>query len=313
MAPWPGLGYICRLHPAMKAKYFAQLLVVSALWGASFPMLRVATPEMGATVTALLRVSFGAITLSLLMRAMGQRWPWHSWRELTALGMVSVAMPYLLFCYAATKAPAGYLALLNPSAVVFAVLSSAWFKEDTLTAGKILGCVLGFVGLSLVVHLGPVEPTIDVLLGAGAAILGTFFYGATAPFQKRATRHLEPLAIAGPMHLAAMVLILPFGVWSWPQAHFTPRGILMVLILGAVTSGLAYWVHLRIMRHVTPVAAVTPIFFIPVFGVAWSYFFLDEPVSIGTFAGGAMVLLAAALVTGFNPLRRRAAPDLPTS
>ena len=40
------------------------------------------------------------------------------------------------------------------------------------------------------VQLGPVEPSFSVLLGAGAAILGTLFYGATAPFQKRATRRL---------------------------------------------------------------------------------------------------------------------------
>ena len=69
--------------------------------------------------------------------------------------------------------------------------------------------------------------------------------------------------------------------------------------------------HLRILRHVTPVAAVTPIFFIPVFGVAWSYLFLAEPVSSGTFVGGALVLLAAALVTGFNPLRRKLTDDTP--
>lgn len=295
----------------MKARHFIQLLIVSALWGASFPMLRIAAPEMGPNVAAMLRVAIGTVTLSLIMRAVGQRWPWQDWREMTWLGMASVGMPYLLFCYAATKAPAGYLALLNPSAVVFAVLSSAWFREDTLTAGKIFGCLLGFVGLSLVVQLGPVEPTVDVLLGAGAAILGTLFYGVTAPFQKRATRRLEPLAIAGPMHLAALVLIAPFGLWDLPEARFTPLGVAMIVMLGAVTSGLAYWAHLRIMRHVTPVAAVTPIFFVPVFGVAWSTMFLDEPVSVGTFVGGAIVLLAAALVTGFNPLRRKAVATVP--
>lgn len=295
----------------MKARYFAQLLLVSALWGASFPMLRVVAPEMGANVAALLRVSIGALTLALLMRALGQRWPWHAWRELAWLGAISVGLPYLLFCFAATKAPAGYLALLNPTAVVFAVLSSVWFKEDTLDARKVAGFITGFLGLSMVVQLGPVEPTTSVLLGAGAAVLGTLFYGGSAPFQKRATRHMEPLAIAGPMHLSAMLLIAPFGLWDLPQARFTPLGVLLVLVLGVVTSGLAYWAHLRILRHVTPVAAVTPVFFVPVFGVFWSYLFLDEAVTTGTFVGGGLVLLAAALVTGFNPLRRVQEIDAP--
>jgi drug/metabolite transporter (DMT)-like permease len=76
-------------------------------------------------------------------------------------------------------------------------------------------------------------------------------------------------------------------------------------VLGIVTSGLAYWVHLRIIRHVSPVAAMSPTFLIPVFGVTWGHLFLGEALSPGIFAGGALVLMATALVTGFNPLRPR--------
>jgi drug/metabolite transporter (DMT)-like permease len=82
-----------------------------------------------------------------------------------------------------------------------------------------------------------------------------------------------------------------------------------VLVMGVVTSGLAYWAHLRIIRHVTPVAAMSPVFLIPVFGVTWGHLFLGEELSSGIFVGGALVLLASALVTGFNPLRRN--PPVP--
>jgi drug/metabolite transporter (DMT)-like permease len=74
--------------------------------------------------------------------------------------------------------------------------------------------------------------------------------------------------------------------------------------MGVVTSGLAYWMYLRIVRHVTPVASMSPIFLIPVFGVTWGHLFLGEALSPGIFVGGALVLVASALVTGFNPLRR---------
>jgi len=43
--------------------------------------------------------------------------------------------------------------------------------------------------------------------------------------------------------------------------------------MGIATSGLAYWAHLRILRHVTPVAAMSPIFMVPVFGVLWGISF----------------------------------------
>jgi drug/metabolite transporter (DMT)-like permease len=115
---------------------------------------------------------------------------------------------------------------------------------------------------------------------------------------------MQPLAIAAGIHVVSLPLVLPGALWSLPQATFTPGALAAVAVLGIVTSGLAYWMHLRIIRHVTPVAAMSPAFMIPVFGVTWGHVFLGEDLSPGIFAGGALVLLATALVTGFNPLRR---------
>jgi drug/metabolite transporter (DMT)-like permease len=75
-------------------------------------------------------------------------------------------------------------------------------------------------------------------------------------------------------------------------------------VLGVVSSGLAYWLHLRILRHVSPVAAMTPAFMIPLFGVTWGHLFLGETLGAGIYLGGAFVLLATALVSGVTPWRR---------
>ena len=67
---------------------------------------------------------------------------------------------------------------------------------------------------------------------------------------------------------------------------------------------LAYWLNLRVLSQISPVAAMSSAFMIPLFGVAWGHLFLGEPLGSGVYLGGAFVLLATALVTGFNPLRR---------
>ena len=181
-------------------------------------------------------------------------------------------------------------------------------QEDTLTPRKLLGCACGVLGVGLIVQLGPVQPSADVLLGTAAAILGSLCFGFASPLMKRATRRFEPLALAGPLHAAALVCLLPGALWGLPQARFSPAALLIVLVLGVFNSGLAFWVHLRILRQVTPIASMSPLFLVPMFGVAFGHLFLDEKLSPGVYLGGALVLLAAALVTGFNPLRRRAAP-----
>jgi len=293
----------------VKNKHFVQLIGLSALWGASFLFLRMASPLLGPMVLAGGRVGLATVTLAIVMRALNHRWPWQHWRELLLLGVLSVAAPFLLFSWAALSLPAGYSALLNTTAVLFGTLASAWLKEDTLSARKLLGCLCGFLGVGLIVRLGPVQPDATTLAAALACITAAACYGFSTPLMKRATTRMQPLAIAAGIHAMSLVLLLPGAAWALPQAQFTPTALGVMLMLGVVTSGLAYWAHLRIIRHVSPVAAMSPAFLIPVFGVTWGHIFLGEALSPGIFAGGALVLLATALVTGFNPLRRTGVED----
>ena len=288
----------------MRTRHFAQLVGLSALWGASFLFLRIASPALGPLTLAGMRVSLAIVALVLIMRALRQPWPWKHWRELAMLGALTVALPFLLYAWAALRLPAGYSALLNTTAVVFGTLASAWFKEDTLTVRKLLGCAVGFVGVALIVQLGPVRLDGPTLVAVVACIIASCCYGASTPLMKRATTRMEPLAIAAGIHVAALVFVTPGALWALPQANFTPAAMFSVLVLGVLTSGVAYWIHLRIIRQVSPVAAISPAFMIPVFGVTWGHLFLGEELSSGIFVGGALVLLATALVTGFNPFKR---------
>lgn len=289
----------------MKTRHFAQLVGLSALWGASFLFLRIASPLLGPTVMATSRVLLATATLAVVMAALREPWPWRHWRELFRLALLALAAPFLLYAWAALRLPAGYSALLNTTVVLFGTLASAWQGQDTLSGRKLAGCAIGFVGVALILQLGPVPLNGDTLLAALACIAAAACYGVSTPLMKNATGHMQPLAIATGMSAAAFVMLLPAGLWGLPQARFTPTALGALLVMGVFTSGLAYWLNLRIIRHVSPVAATSPAFLIPVFGVTWGHLFLGEALSPGIFAGGALVLLATALVTGFNPLRSR--------
>jgi drug/metabolite transporter (DMT)-like permease len=289
----------------VKSHHFLQLIALSALWGASFLFLRIASPVLGPQVLATGRVLLACLVLLLLMRQLKQVWPGreHAW-PLLWLGVSTVALPFWLFSWAALRLPAGYSALLNATAVLFGTLAAAAVGEQHLSVGKVLGCLLGFVGVGLIVRLGPVEPTASTIAAALACVAAAACYGVSGPFLKRHTARMEPLALATALHLAALLVMLPGGLWTLPEARWTPGALACMAVLGVVTSGLGYWMHLRMMRHVSSVAALSSAFLIPVFGVTWGHVFLAEPLSGGIFVGGLLVLLAMALVTGFNPLRK---------
>jgi drug/metabolite transporter (DMT)-like permease len=295
----------------MKNKYFLQLAGLSAIWGASYLFTRVATPDLGPSLTAGSRVGLSALTLGLIMRFTKHRWPLEHWRELLLLGAAGIAGPYFLYSWSSLYMPAGYSAVLSVTSVMFGAFASAWMKEDTLTRGKVVGCLAAFVGILLVVRLGAVHPSRQLVTAAIIAILGSALSGFTAPLLKRATQRMEPLAVTAAIHVAGFTLLLPGGLWTLPQAHFSVSAIGAVVVMGVITSGLVYWQYMRIVKEVTPVAALSSTFMITIFGVIWGHVFLHESFTAASYFGGVLVLLATMLVTGFNPLRRKDAPTRP--
>ncbi|RFO98762.1 permease [Rhodoferax lacus] len=287
----------------VKAKYFFQLVALSALWGASFMLTRIAAPALGPNLAAGLRMVLATGMLSLIMWRLQTPWPWQHWRELFLLGLLAVAGPHILYARSSLELPAGYGALLTVTSVLFGAFASAWLKEEALSAPKMLGCLLGFVGAALVVRLGPVEPTHALVIAALTCMGGAAISGVSTPFLKKAIARMEPLQITAGMHAAAVVLMLPGAAYDLPRAHVTWGALAAVTLMGLLTSGLAYWMYLRIMRHVPPMAALSSTFLSTGFGVLWAVLLLGEPTSAAMVAGGGLILLACLLVMGLNPMQ----------
>jgi drug/metabolite transporter (DMT)-like permease len=291
--------------PTVKSKYFFQLVALSALWGASFMLTRIAAPALGPNLAAGLRMVMATAMLSLIMWKLQTPWPLQHWKELLLLGLLAVAGPHVLYARSALDLPAGYGALLTVTSVLFGAFASAWLKEELLTPPKMLGCLLGFAGAALVVRLGPVEPDHTLVIAALTCMAGAAISGISTPFLKKAIARMEPLQITAGMHAAAVVLMLPGAAYDLPQAHFSLPAVAAVTLMGCVTSGLAYWMYLRIMRYVPPMAALSSTFLATGFGVLWAVLLLNEPTSAAMAAGGALILLACLLVMQINPLRWR--------
>jgi drug/metabolite transporter (DMT)-like permease len=244
----------------------------------------------------------GAATLALIMKILNEPWPAKKhWKELFILGAVAVAIPHFLYNYSALKLPASYGSVMMITSVLFGVFASAWLKEDKLTAVKIGGSVIGFSGVALIVQLGPANVTSDLLIGAITCGGAAFCSGLATPLLKRATTRMQPLAITASMHLTASILLSPFAITSLPQAGFSWYALGCLFITGVITSGLAYWQYMRIMIHISPIAALSTNFMITGFGVFWAYLFVGEAVTSITFVGAVLVSIATIMVSGYRP------------
>jgi drug/metabolite transporter (DMT)-like permease len=253
---------------------------------------------------ACLRCALAALVLSAIMRWTRQAWPAREhWRSLTGLGILTLVVPFVLFNWAGLVLPAGYSAVLNATAPMFGVLAGVMLAQERFTPSKMVGCVLGFLGVTLLLGLGPVNPDLKVLLAALACVVAAGCYGFGAIFMKRATLEHHALPASAVVHLTSALVLVPAAVATAPSQAVGLPALLALLVLGAVTSGFTYWISMRLMREIPASASTSSAFLIPLFGVSWGALFLDEPLTPGLLPGVLLILIASALLTGFNPFR----------
>lgn len=288
----------------MKARDVADLLLLAALWGASFLFTRIATPAFGPFAIAELRIAIAAVVLLALLAwrgGLGELAP--NARRLVFLGSVNSAIPFALFAYAALSITAGMAAIINATASLFGALVAWLWLRERLTALQWLGVAIGFAGVLWLTGAKSGFQLGGTGLAMLAGLVATLSYGVAANATKHFLTGVRPLAIAAGSQSAAAVLLLPFAIAAWPVLPPTALDWVSVVALGVFCTGLAYILYFRLIARVGPAKTMTVAYLIPAFAMLWGALFLAETVTPAMLAGCAVILVGTSLATGL--VRRR--------
>lgn len=291
----------------MRGRDLTDLLVLAAVWGASFLFIRMAVGEFGPFALIELRVGLGALSLLPLVVLAGKGPQLlANWKVLIASGTLNAALPFTLYAYAAQALGAGYLSVINAVTPAWvAVVAWVWFR-DRLPGLSVIGLGIGFAGIvvlvwdKLFVGAGVTSDADGAAqwLGTLAALCAPICYGLAANHAKRYLACVDPLVnAAGSMSGAALVL-LPFALYAWPQAPVSFQAWAATVLLAVLCTSVAYIMFFRLLASVGPTRATTVTFLVPVFGVFWGAFLLHEALTTQIVAGAAIVLAGSALVMG---------------
>ncbi|WP_027857691.1 DMT family transporter [Marinobacterium jannaschii] len=278
----------------------SQLLLLAAIWGASFMFMRIGAPVLGPAWLIEFRVLFAA--LFLLLVAMLLRRPLQArryWQHYGLLGLFNSALPFLLLAYAAQSLTASLLSILNAAAPIFgAVLGAVWFRKP-LSQSQLIGLLLGICGVALLVGLDQSALQSGSLLAVIAALGAALSYGIASVYAQSAPS-VAPFSNAHGSMWSSTLLILPLLAFS-PLQSAPPADIMAsVVALGVICTGIAYLLYFRLIADIGAASALTVTFLVPVFGVLWGVIFLQEQLGWHTLAGAILVVLGTAKVTGFR-------------
>ena len=287
----------------MKQRDVFDLVLLAALWGASFLFTRMAVPAFGALALAELRV---AVAAAVLLPLLALRGDFSALRERPArfalLGAFNTAIPFTLFAWAVLSITAGMASILNATAPLFTALVAWVWLRERLTAVQWIGMAIGFAGVLWLTGARVGFAGGSSLWALVAALAATFSYGISASVAKRYFSGVRPLAVAAGSQTAAAALLLPFALAALPETMPSVRDWTAAIALGVLCTGIAYILYFRLIARVGPATAMTVTFLIPAFAMLWGGLFLGETVSAAMLAGCAVILAGTALASGWLKL-----------
>ncbi|WP_032969352.1 DMT family transporter, partial [Stenotrophomonas maltophilia] len=173
-----------------------ELTLLGAIWGCSFLFMRVAVPSFGPFALVEMRLGLGALVLLPFLWQARAQFPLRRWLWLAPIGLVNSALPFVLFAYAAERAPAAIGAICNAMTVLFAALIAFLFFGEKIGARRAGALLVGFAGVVVLAtaKISGLSIGTAVLAGAAASLL----YGLGVNLVKRHMTGLPSAAAGAP-------------------------------------------------------------------------------------------------------------------
>ncbi len=292
---------IAPINRTMGPLEWGLLLTLSVLWGGSFFFVDVIVQSLPPLTIVLLRVGLAAIALNVVVIGAGQRMPRDGrlWRQFAAMGCLNNLVPFCLIVWGQIHIAGGLASILNATTPIFTVLAAHWLTADErLTAGRILGVVLGLAGVAVLTG-------VDRLIGvqthslAQAAVLGGAISYAVAGLYGRRFRHLgvTPMQTATGQLTVSAALLLPVVLLvdrPWTLDAPDIAGIGAIAGLALLSTAMAYILYFRILATAGATNLLLVTLLIPVSAISLGAVFLGERLEWIHFAG--MSLIGAGLL-----------------
>ena len=260
-------------------------LLCCALWGSATPAIKTASalliPVSSVPSTILfagIRFTAAGIITVLIYSVARKKFLYPKKENIPKVLTVSAfqtVIQYIFFYVGLTYTTGVKGTIASGSSAFFCVLiASLIFRQEKLTAKKIIACILGFAGI-VIINLNGFELTMN-FLGDGFVILSTVAYAFSSVFMKKFSRSEDPVVISGYQFIIGGAFMVLIGLILGGKISLaSPKGVIILVYL-AFLSAVAYALWGMLLKH-NPVSKVSVFTFTtPIFGTLLSLLFLPE-------------------------------------
>jgi drug/metabolite transporter (DMT)-like permease len=284
------------------------LAATATIWGSSFLFIEIGLEAFRPGVVALARVALGAATLALVPRAR-TRVDRGDLPRIALLGVVWMTVPFVLFPMAQQWIDSAVAGMLNGAVPLTSAVIATALLRRLPGARQLAGLAIGFAGV-VAITWPQMRAGSATALGAVLILIAICLYGLglnmAVPLQQR----YGALPVLLRSQLAALVLLVPFGLWQLSGSHWSPGPALAMIPLGALGTALAFVAMVNLAGRAGAARGSIAIYFTPIVAIALGVLFRDERIAPIAIVGVALVVAGAWLTSRREP---QAAPPRSTA
>lgn len=277
-------------------------ILLSVIWGSSFILMKIGLQnELSAYQVAALRMtSAGIVLLPFSVRSF-YAIPKEKWGFVLLSGLLGSFIPAFLFCIAETKIDSGLAGILNALTPLFTILIGIFFFQVAVNWLKILGIVIGFLGLALLPFAGGEDVSTSNVGYAFLIVLATICYGLNVNLvgrflKQQSSLHIVSLAFSFIL-VPGVIILIATGYF---QTDFTTDNLLKgtgaSVLLGIFGTALAGVLFYKLLQMAGPLFGSLVTYGMPFVAIGWAIVF-NEEVSIWQFGCLILILIGVYVVS----------------
>ena len=284
---------------------YLALFAVLLFWGSTFLITKFVLVEVAPLALTFLRFAIAFAVLAPLAHRQGYRLRDTFRPTFLLFGLTGTTLFYALQNLGLNYTSITSTVLIQASIPAVTVLLAVIILKERLVLRQIAGIALVTLGMVLVALSGnsPSANSSNPILGNLLNIGSVLAWAAYTIQGRKMAGERPPLVMTAASTGAGLIFLLPFAAWEVSTTglpHLSPGGLLGVVYLGLVASGLTMFLW-NYALHFLPASVASPYLnLIPIIGLV-SAFFLGEQLPLAQIAGGALALLGVWLSSVSSP------------
>lgn len=285
-----------------QTRFMLLLLTAMVVWGSTFMVTKELVALWPPYIVALVRVTMGALVLLPLALSRHRKGDALPWPTLWLMGLLGVALYYVVFNLALVYASASQGALVQASIPAMTALVAVLWLRERASGLRWLGIAMSVAGV-LIVFSGSGSANgagsgASSQLGSLLMFVSVICWAVYTALAKRVTG-FDSLVVTAAVMGTGAILLVPLAGYEVVTTHLAGERLpplpllswLGLLYLGVVASGLAYLLYNTSLQHLDASAVGAYTNLIPVVGVLTGVVLLGEPLSARAIIGGVVVML----------------------